>query len=126
MVQTKRKGGSKKRLLTFRSLTSSLNPRAKTFSPKNKKRLPALKALTSTLNPGAKTFSQKKNRLPVFKLLTSGLSPATRILLRKPKSRKKPLNILEVASRLRLNANAKTYSQKKVKGSSKKRKGRKH
>ena len=88
MVQTKRKGGSKKRLLTFNSLTSSLNPSAKTFSPKNKKRLPALKALTSTLNPRAKTFSQKKNRLPIFKLLTSGLSPATRILLRKPKSRK--------------------------------------
>lgn len=102
MAQTKRKGGSKKRLPAFKALTSTLNPRAKTFSPKNKK------------------------RLPVFKLLSSGLSPATRVLLRKPKSSKRPLNILEVAKRLRLNANAKTYSPKKTgKGTRKKRKGRK-
>ena len=103
MPQTKRKGGSKKRLPAFRALTSTLNPKAKTFSPKK----------------GTK-------RLPVFKLLSSGLSPATRVLLRKPKSSKRPLNILEVAKRLRLNANAKTYSPKKTgKGTRKKRKGRK-
>jgi|TARA_Y100000389_G_scaffold178260_1_gene191260 hypothetical protein len=103
MAQTKRKGGSKKRLPAFKALTSTLNPRAKTFSPK-----------------------KGKKRLPVFKLLTSGLSPATRVLLRKPKSSKRPLNILEVASRLRLNANAKTFSpKKKGKGTRKKRKGRK-
>ena len=102
MAQTRRKGGSKKRLPAFKALTSTLNPKAKTFSPKNKK------------------------RLPVFKLLSSGLSPATRVLLRKPKSSKRPLNILEVAKRLRLNANAKTYSPKKTgKGTRKKRKGRK-
>ena len=102
MAQTKRKVGSKKRLPAFKALTSTLNPKAKTFSPKNKK------------------------RLPVFKLLSSGLSPATRVLLRKPKSSKRPLNILEVAKRLRLNANAKTYSPKKTgKGTRKKRKGRK-
>tara|TARA_B110000305_G_C19405002_1_gene622221 strand:+ start:1045 stop:1341 length:297 start_codon:yes stop_codon:yes gene_type:complete len=94
------------------------------------KRLPAFKALTSTLNPGAKIFSLKKGRkrLPIFKLLTSGLSPATRVLLRKPKSSKKPLNLLEIGSRLRLNAYAKTFNPKKRKGkgSRKKRKGRKH
>ena len=103
MAQTKRKGGSRKRLPAFKALTSTLNPRAKTFSPK-----------------------KGKNRLPVFKLLTSGLSPATRVLLRKPKSSKKPLNILQIASRLRLNANAKTFSPKKGKGTRKKRKGKKH
>tara|TARA_B100000780_G_scaffold277440_1_gene248148 strand:+ start:2593 stop:2904 length:312 start_codon:yes stop_codon:yes gene_type:complete len=103
MVQTKRKGGSKKRLPAFKALTSILNPKAKIFSPK-----------------------KNKKRLPVFKLLASGLSPATRFLLRKPKSRKKPLNILEIASRLRLNANAKTFNPKKGKASRKKRKGKKH
>lgn len=103
MAQTKRKGGSKKRLPAFKALTSTLNPTAKTFSPK-----------------------KGKKRLPVFKLLTSGLSPATRVLLRKPKSSKKPLNILQIVSRLRLNANAKTFSPKKGKGTRKKRKGKKH
>ena len=103
MAQTRRKGGSKKRLTAFRALTSTLNPKAKTFSPKKGKR-----------------------RLPVFKLLSSGLSPATRVLLRKSKSSKRPVNIIELASRLHLNANAKTFSPKKGKGTRKKRKGKKH
>ena len=103
MAQTRRKGGAKKRLPALRALTSTLNPRAKTFIPK-----------------------KGKTRLPVFKLLSSGLSPATRVLLRKPKSSKRHLNILEVAKRLSLNANAKTFSpKKKGKGTRKKRKGRK-
>lgn len=102
MTQTKRRGGSKRRLPAFRALTSTLNPKAKTFSPK-----------------------KRKNRLPIFKLLTSGLSPATRVLLRKPKSSKKPLNILQIANRLRLNANAKTFSPKKGKETRKKRRSRK-
>jgi hypothetical protein len=102
MAQTKRKGGSKKRLPAFKALTSTLNPKATTFSPKNKK------------------------QLPIFKLLSSGLSPASRVLLRKPKSSKRPLNILELAKRLSLNANAKTFSpKKKGSGTRKKRKGRK-
>jgi hypothetical protein len=105
MAQTKKKESFKKRLPAFKALTSTLNPRATTFSPKNKK------------------------RLPVFKLLSSGLSPASRILLRQPKSSKRPLNIIELANRLHLNANAKTFSLKKGKGkrkgSRKKRKGKK-
>jgi hypothetical protein len=103
MNKTKRKGGSKKRLAAFKALTSTLNPKAKIFSLK-----------------------KGKKRLPVFKLLTSGLSPASRVLLRKPKSRKTPLNILEVVKRLSLNANAKSFSPKKGKGTRKKRKGKKH
>lgn len=93
-----------------------------------RKKLPAFKTLTRTLNPKAKLFTLKKgkNKLPVFKLLTSGLSPASRILLRKPKSRKKPLNLLEIVKRLSLNANAKRFSSKKRKGTRKKRKGKKH
>ena len=96
----------------------------KTKKRGSKKRLPALKALTSTLNPSAKPFNPKnvKRSLPIFKLLSSGLSPATRVLLRKPKTSKRHLNILEIADRLRLNANAKTFTPKKGKGTRKKRK----
>lgn len=101
MTQTKRKKSSKKILpIMVTTLTSSLIPRSKTFSPKKK--------------------------LPKFKLLTSGLSPATRFLLRKPKSSKRPLNILEAAKRLQLNAYAKSYSppKKREEKRSHKRKGK--
>ena len=93
-----------------------------------RKRLHGFKTLTRTLNPKAKLFALKKSKkkLPVFKLLTSGLGPASRILLRKPKSRKRPLNLLEIVKRLNSNAYAKSLNLKKRKGTRKKRKRKKH
>ena len=38
MAQTKRKGGSKKRLPAFKALTNTLNPKAKIFTPKKGKK----------------------------------------------------------------------------------------
>ena len=50
-----------KRLPVFKALTSSLNPKAKSFSPK-KRRLPVFRSLTSKLNSKAKSYSPKKGR----------------------------------------------------------------
>ena len=101
MSVTRKNRGSGKRLSTFKTLMSTLNPNAIPFSPK-----------------------KKNQRLPIFKLLSSGLSPATKILLKK-NNITKTSHILEQAKKIKLNANAKIFTPKKGKGKGKgKRKGK--
>lgn len=59
MAQTRRRGGSRKRLSVFKDITGTLSPKT------GKNRLPVFKLLTSSANPSSRSLLNKSiNNMP--------------------------------------------------------------